>query len=175
MDCAASLESVSINPVIHSSSHSAALSKSQPSPPHTWTLSNIVENPLRPEKPFRDYTAEEVIELAKHCSWPSLKYQEEEFKDHCTDWVKDIGRPLSPDEFEKLQVIVPQAQHSEVWRFVHKKVHLQFAIIADIRLGDLQLRRTALVIDSDRGHVVGLWRIENRNYFQRRAESGKIR
>ncbi len=97
---------------------------------------------MLPAKPFRDYTAEEVLKLAAQCTWPSRKYRNEEFEDHCRDWLEDIGRMVSSEEYRLLEQHLVGSPRRNIFYYWYQGRREQFGIMQDVKLSGKKFRKT---------------------------------
>ncbi len=130
---------------------------------------------MLPAKPFRDYAAEEALELAAQCTWPSRKYLLQEFEANCRDWLKETKKPLTKRIFTELTDLIINAACSEIWFYLYEGTEAQFAIMADIRIKGWGLKSVALIVDPAKGCFIGLWKIKKQGYLRSRPSSWRIR
>ncbi len=122
---------------------------------------------MHPEKPFRDYTAEEVIELAKECDWPSLRYQETKFGKHRRDWLRSQGVLLDRDEHQELRKRIQADAKSTIYYYRNKGGKVRFGIMASVKIRRIRLINAAIVIDPETLQIRGIWRIKHgKRYFE---------
>ena len=131
---------------------------------------------MHPAKPFRDYTAEEVRQLAAECPWPSRQYLQVEFSDHRRDWLKITGKTLAFDEYLQLERRLLEGRSGNVFYYCYRDTREQFALMQDIKLRGTRFRKVGLVIDICNLYKVGLWYISGgRDYFLEQPRALEIR
>ncbi len=131
---------------------------------------------MQTAKPFRDYTAEEVLQLASICTWPSRKYLQQEFENHYQDWLKNARVALTFTQYSQLARILLASQGGGIFYYRYEGVREQFAIIQDIKILQKEFKRVGLVIDPERRWLIGLWKIgAGERYFESRPDSRRIR
>jgi hypothetical protein len=90
-----------------------------------------------------------------------------EFEQHRSDW--DSQRPLTYNEFDRLQALILESDRLEAYCYPHQK-RLSFAIIADVAVGKRRLERAVLAVDPDKKQLVGLWKEAPRGRFRKQGK-----
>lgn len=122
---------------------------------------------MDPQKPFRDYTAEEVLALATQCEWPSDPYFDTKFGKHRKDWEDSIRRWLTRDEYEELYRRVLMSTRSTIYYYRNKSGRPRFGIMMDIKMPKMRLKNAGIIIDPENFQIRGVWRIKHdKRYFE---------
>lgn len=131
---------------------------------------------MLPAKPFRDYTAAEVLQLASACTWPSRIYLRVKFDKHRTDWIDTTKMPLSFDQFEALHALLSAASSSSIYYYERQDGQVRFAIMADVKAWGRKYKNAGLIVDPLNRRMIGLWKVaKGERYFKRQDSWRRLR